>query len=322
MRRYAAIRLIGHGKGVQRALAMKHLAWIAVVVTGCAVSPSVPSEWAQESGVTQYVNIMDFAGTDQGAWYDLVRKLDSEFQDPSITPLTFYCSVSSIVGNVHDCAWTFTSSQHAVDANTAALQVDAVTYECHVHPKTTAPKLIALLQGSSDAIHEVLPGTSTSIADALPDCFAHPIGGTPITAATSPTPTYVEAAAYYTTAANQAKWAATYAALKLAFDNICGDTFCSGDYSDLQSLDFACAITKSTGNVKSCAWTFGGSYTLVKSTGALDLSSRTWTCPVAVHGTISQLIATVTGTADQDAIQRPLPGGTSAYDSIAGCVGR
>lgn len=301
---------------------MKHLAWIAVVVAGCAVSPSVPSEWEQESGVTQYVNIMDFAGTDQGAWYDLVRKLNSEFQDPSITPLTFYCSVTSIVGNVHDCAWTFTSSQHAVDANTAALQVDAVTYQCHVYPKTTAPKLIALLQGSSDAIHEVLPGTSTSIADALPDCFAHPIGGTPLTAATSPTPTYVEAAAYYTTAANQAKWTATYAALKLAFDNICGDTFCSGDYSDLQSLDFACAITKSTGNVKSCAWTFGGSYTLVKSTGALDLSSKTWTCPVAVHGTISQLISTVTGTADQDAIQRPLPGGTSAYDSIAGCVGR
>jgi hypothetical protein len=156
----------------------------------------------------------------------------------------------------------------------------------------------------------------------LPDCFTHPIGDTPITATSSATPTYVEAADYYTTAANQAKWSSTYAALKLGFDNVCGDTFCGSDYSDLQSLELACSITRSSGNVKSCAWAFGGSYTLVKATGALDLTSRTWTCPVAVHGTLSQLISTVTAPGTVDPIQRPLPGGTSAYDSIAGCVAR
>jgi hypothetical protein len=306
---------------------MKLLASMAVLVSltcaGCAVSGSdSDSEWEQESGATQYVDIMDFAATDQGAWYDLVRKLNAEVDEPGYTPLTFYCAVTSKIGNVHDCAWTFTSSRHAVDPDSAAITFDAPTYECHVHPKTTAPKLIALLQASPDAIHEPLPGMTGSIADTLPDCFAHPIGATPLTVLVTDHPTYVDAGDYYTSRTNQEKWAATYAALHLGFDDVCGDTFCGGDFGDLQSLELACAITKSTGNVKSCAWTFGGSYTLVKKTGDLDLASRTWTCPVAVHGTLAQLIASLAGATGEDAIHRALPGGTSAYDSIAGCVGR
>jgi hypothetical protein len=304
---------------------MHRFAYLACVsVAACATTGDDPAAAdEQDSSTTQYVNIMDFASTDQGAWYDLVGKLNGEFATSGahgITPLTFYCAVSSKLGSVKDCAWTFTAAQTAVDGKTAALQADAVTYQCHVHPKTTAVKLIALLQSSTDAIHATLPGTTGSIADALPDCFAHPIGGTPLTAATGPT--YVEASDYYTSLANKQKWGASYAALELGFDNICGDTFCSGDFSDLQSLDFSCAITKSSGNVKSCAWTFGGSYTTVAKTGELALATKTWTCPVAVTGTIAQLIGVLTSTNTEDGVHRPLPGGTAAYDSIAGCVGR
>jgi hypothetical protein len=302
---------------------MRHLVHLAIVaVVACATSGDDGSFDEQDSSATQYVNIMDFHSTDQGAWYDVVAKLNGEFAGhPGITPLTFYCSVSSKLGSVKDCAWTFTAAHTAVDANTAALGVDAVTYQCHVHPRTTAPKLIALLQ-APDAIHATLPGTTTSLADALPDCFAHPIGDTPLTAATAIAPTYVEASDYYATAANQAKWTASYAALKLGFDTICGDTFCSGDFSDLQSLDVSCAITKSTGNVRSCAWTFGGSYTLVAKTGELALTTKTWSCPLAVTGSLAQLITVLTSANVDDGVHRALPGGVAAYDSIAGCVGR
>jgi hypothetical protein len=81
---------------------LKHLVWFAILAAGCAVSSGEDSQWEAESGVTTYVNIMDFASTDQGAWYDLVRKLDSEVTDSTVTPLTLYCSVSSKVGNVKD----------------------------------------------------------------------------------------------------------------------------------------------------------------------------------------------------------------------------
>jgi hypothetical protein len=113
-------------------------------------------------------------------------------------------------------------------------------------------------------------------------------------------------------------------ALHQGFDQVCGDTFCGSDYSDVQALDLGCAVTKSTGNVKNCVWNFGGSYTTVKTNGDLDLVSKTWSCPVAVHGTIGQMVSVLTSTTDPEtnAIQRTLPGGVSAYDSIAGCVTR
>lgn len=290
--------------------------------TGCAVSPGGGAglDETEQAASTAYVNIMDFGATDQGAYYDLVQTLDAEYAalDATHTPLTFYCSVSSKEGSVKDCAWTFAASQFGVDGKTAAIAFDVPTFQCHIHPKTTAPKLLALLEGSSDALHEVLPGT-TSIYDALADCFAHPIGATPLPAPSAAT-TYVDASAYYATAANQAKWTAARATLVAGFDDVCGDTFCSGDFTDLASLQIACAVTKSSGNVKGCAWSFAGSYTTIASSGDLALVSRAWTCPVAVSGTLAQLIAALTATSTDDGVHRVLPGGMDAYDQIAACL--
>ena len=111
---------------------------------------------------------------------------------------------------------------------------------------------------------------------------------------------------------------------QIAASPFCGDTFCGSDFSDVQALDLGCSITKSSGNVKSCVWNFGGSYSTINKNGTLALVTKTWSCPVAVHGTIAAMIATLTNPADPEtnAIQRALPGGTSAYDSIAGCVTR
>jgi hypothetical protein len=230
------------------------------------------------------------------------------------TPLTFFCSVSSKLGSVKDCAWTFASSQAAVDSTTAAIAFDVPTFQCRIHPKTTAKALIALLEGSSDALHEALPGT-TSIYDSLAACLAAPA------AAVATDGTYVEASAYYATAANQAKWTAAYAELKRGFDAVCGDTFCSSDYSDLQSMQLACAITKSTGNIKGCTWAFAGSFATVAASGELAITSRSWQCRLAVKGTIAQMIAALTSTTDpNDGVHRVLPGGAIAYDSISGCL--
>ncbi len=303
---------------------------IALALTGCIESGATEKE--QDVGSTQYVELSDFSGIDQGAWFDLVGKLGTEFGQvcgdtfcegdyANLTPLSLSCSVTSKLGSVHDCAWTFAGSLTEVDPTTSAIAVDAPTFECHVHPKTTAHKLIELWSNSADAIHEPLPGTTGSYFDELVDCFQHPIGHTPITVSTSATPTYVSASDYYTTAANQAKWAAAKAALKAGFDNICGDTYCGSDFGDLQSLDLTCSITKSSGNVKACAWVFGGSYSLPATSGALSVTSKSFNCGLPVHGTLSQLISTLTAAGTTDPIQRPLPGATtSAYDALGGCL--
>ena len=292
------------------------------VVGGDAIEQDVSS--------TTYIDIMDFRTTDQGQWYDTIRKLDDEFAGvcgdtfcegdwSNLTPLTFGCSVSTKLGTVHDCAWTFAASQVAVDPVTAAIVTNAATFQCHITAKTSSTKLITLLSSSADAIHEPLFG-SPSLSDQLGDCFAHPIGATPITVATGTT--YVAATDYYGTAVGQKKWHDAQAALVAGFDNVCGDTFCGSDFSDLQSLAFECAVTKSNGNVKSCAWVFGGSYHVVPSKGgALQETSSTFRCPFTVKGTLPQLITALTAPGAPDAIHRPLPGMTaSAYDALGGCL--
>jgi hypothetical protein len=302
-------------------------------LAGCDVGGAGSDESAATA--TQYVGIGEFAGSAyESAWYDINHKLTDEFNAAcgdtfcegdfsNLTSGTFSCAVTSKAGDVSDCVWTFFGSLESIDPKTSAITVDAPTFQCHVHPKTTAKKLVALLSGSTDALHEPLPGTTGSIYDELVDCFQHPIGATPISFPQSSAPTYVEASDYYTTSANKAKWQLAKQNLVDGFNNICGDTFCSSDYSDLQSLSFVCSVTKSTGNVKSCEWIFGGSsHWVTANQKSVQIDAKTWSCPVPVKGTMSQLVATLTSTSNpQKPIDRPLPGQTtSAYDALGGCL--
>jgi len=320
---------------------MRYLASLTCVLGllgGCAtVGPDDEGAADEQDVSTTYVNLMDFPKVDQGHWYDVIHALNAGFDQvcgdtfcegdwSNITPLTFGCSVTSKLGNVKDCAWTFAASDVVVDPRTAAVLSNAPTFQCHITAKTTAVKLVAALSGS-DPLHATLPGApaaTPTIYDQLGDCFEHPIGATPPVLATTGTASYVAGSDYYTTATGQAKWAAATAALKLGFDNVCGDTFCGSDFGDLQAMQLECAVTKSTGNVKGCAWVFAGSYDYVPAPGPLQVTSKSWTCPIAVSGTtLPKFLAALTATGTDDAIHRVVPGlATSFYDQIAGCVAR
>lgn len=309
------------------------LAW---ALSGCA-SPQDADELGTEEGEavgTTYGFLTDFNNSAyQDAWPGIEAKLGQELADvcgdtfcegdfSNLTPLSVSCSVTSVNGTVHDCAWTFAGSLEAVDPNTSTIGVDAPTFQCHFTPKyTTAGTFVTFLTNATDALTATLPHTTGSIYDSLVDCFQHPIGATPVTIVDSPHPTYVDDSDYYTSATWQTKLASAKAALVSGFNNVCGDTFCESDYGDMQSLAFVCSVTKSTGNVKGCDWILGGSFSQVAANGAITPTSQTWTCPVTVHGTLSQLITTLTDTEATDPIDRPLPGTTSsAYDAISGCV--
>jgi hypothetical protein len=315
---------------------MKHLAMIALALTGCMAEAGGPDgEQTEQDVKTTYVDILDFSKTDQGQWYDLIHNLNHEFDQvcgdtfcegdySNIQPLTFSCSVTSKAGDVKDCAWTFAAAQVDVDPRTAVINDDAPTFVCHVQMKTTATKLVQILAGS-DPLNAALPGApaaTPSIYDQLGDCFDHPIGQTPGTFAQTGALSYVSARDYYSSATWIDRWYATTAALKDGFDRVCGDTFCSGDFGDLQAMDFTCAITKSTGNVKSCEWTFGGSWHLVaENSGTQQITASTFKCPVTMKGTLSQFIGVITAPGTDEPINRPLPGmTTTAYDALLGCL--
>jgi hypothetical protein len=316
---------------------MKFLAYatITALATGClAQAGDEGADSIEQDVTTSYVDIMDFSTTDQGHWYDLIHSLNDQFNAEcgdtfcegdwsNLVPLTFSCSVTSKAGSVRDCAWTFAAAQVDVDPRNAAILVDAPTFQCHIKAKTTAKKLIETLTNATDKLHAPLPG-APSINEQLSDCFNHPLNATPGTLSTTGALSYVSANDYYSTAANIDRWYASKAALVAGFDRVCGDTFCSGDFGDLQAMDFTCSVTKSTGNIKSCAWTFGGSWHLVPEHGGLlDLHSQTFRCNVPVKGTLKQLIDVLAAPYQfaDEVVRRPLPGTTAtAYDALLGCL--
>jgi hypothetical protein len=312
---------------------MSALAWTASGCTTAIESADGALGSAVEATTPAYVPIVEFDDSAyQFAWFDIQAKLSQEFDEvcgdtfcegdyANLTPLSMMCAVSSDTGAVQDCAWNFAGSLEAVDSHTSAISVDKPTYQCHFQPDATAADFVDLMESSSDAIHETLPGTTGSIYDSLVDCFQHPIGSTPVTFSNDPHPVYVEADNYYVSPTYLTKLRNAKAALKTGFDGVCGDTFCESDYSDMQSMAFVCSITKSTGNVKGCDWIFAGSYNEVTSGGLVAPTTTSWSCPVTMHGTLYQLITTLDATGSPDPIHRPLPGvTTSAYDQIAGCL--
>lgn len=112
-------------------------------------------------------------------------------------------------------------------------------------------------------------------------------------------------------------WDALRARLFAQFDDICGDTFCEGDWSNLEPLDLTCSATATQGKVRECVWTFAASDELVEASGgAIQTSIPFFTCRVRPNVHASKLVEALR----DDPLYTPLPGlGSSLYDAIGEC---
>ena len=121
-------------------------------------------------------------------------------------------------------------------------------------------------------------------------------------------------------------WDALRRTLRDNFNDVCGDTFCEGDYSNLEPLRLRCSVEIASHQLKSCKYVFAGSYEVViPSTGRIKVSTKTFSCAITVSGVpVTDFLATLTAPAinSQDRpLQRPLPGGVrSLYDSLVSCL--
>jgi hypothetical protein len=133
---------------------------------------------------------------------------------------------------------------------------------------------------------------------------------------------YLDADEFLNTAGQLDKWEAARARLADDFANICGDTFCGGDFGNLRPLSLRCAVTSKEGRIHGCQYVFAGSYELVDAkTGAISVTAKTFTCRIPATGTIKSLAAALLADGPQTALQRPLPGSTqSVYDALGGCL--
>ena len=117
-------------------------------------------------------------------------------------------------------------------------------------------------------------------------------------AASAPAGDYVDAVSYFSTDAQYEAWYDARRALERNFDDICGDTFCEGDYSNLRSLRYLCSVDRASGRIGTCAWTFAASNEDIDAaTGRITSQRAFWKCrtPLAPATTIEELLVALQG---------------------------
>ncbi|MGE8282531.1 MAG: hypothetical protein ACN6PX_01555 [Stenotrophomonas lactitubi] len=109
----------------------------------------------------------------------------------------------------------------------------------------------------------------------------------------------------------QASWDRAYAlegALAQAFDRLCADTFCEGDYSNYRVLEFRCAVLAHRGTVQRCVWVVAASELAVHpDTGQVQVDNGHWTCPVEMQPGVP-VEAFFASLEAPDGLMAPLPG--------------
>lgn len=161
----------------------------------------------------------------------------------------------------------------------------------------------------------------TTLLLALPPVAASPIAAASDAPASYRPGRYVDIASTLTTDDSYSAWYALRSGLDINFDEICGDTFCEGDYSNIQSLRFQCSVNAVTGRVGMCSWTFAASDESIDArSGAIVSQTMHWQCraPLVRGTTVEELFAAVRG-------DRPLYAtlphtDQTIYDGLVGCL--
>ena len=132
---------------------------------------------------------------------------------------------------------------------------------------------------------------------------------------------YVDISQYLTDEADINAWDDTVIHLKQNFDDVCGDTFCEGDYSNIESLDYRCSVEKDTGLVGECVWVFAASNEDISaSDGRILVDNQSWKCrsPLASVTRIADLVHALDVPQPIHAI---LPGTSQTiYDGLVDCL--
>lgn len=105
---------------------------------------------------------------------------------------------------------------------------------------------------------------------------------------------YVEAGAALRTDAEVEAWYGITLQLRRQFDEICGDTFCEGDYSNLEPLRLQCSVDARSRRIGGCVWSFAGSQESIDpATGHITVQPGFWQChiPLAPQTNLDRLLA-------------------------------
>ena len=135
-------------------------------------------------------------------------------------------------------------------------------------------------------------------------------------------PAYRDLAETFSNDVDQTRWLELTRGLAHDFDQICGDTFCEGDFANLASLSFRCSVASRTGLIKSCLWLFAGSYeTVTASSGNIRPVARFFPCAIPLQGSPGAVMDALLAPGGRGPLWATLPGSQATiYDALGGCL--
>jgi hypothetical protein len=135
-------------------------------------------------------------------------------------------------------------------------------------------------------------------------------------------PAYQDVEESFTSEDDQNRWFELRRRLRQDFDDICGDTFCEGDFTNLQAMSFRCSVSTRTGQLRHCRWIFAGSYeTVSPQSGNIRPVARFFHCAVPLQGTPAAALDALLAPGGRGPLWSPMPGSPrSIYDTLADCL--
>ena len=131
-------------------------------------------------------------------------------------------------------------------------------------------------------------------------------------------PGYLDASAYLQSDADYEAWFTLRRQLRRNFDDICGDTFCEGEYTNIQAMRYVCSVQRLTGRIGRCVWTFAASDESVDPVrGTIGTDAPAWACasPLLPGTRIEELLDALQG---EEPLYALLPGSErTLYDGLA-----
>lgn len=134
-------------------------------------------------------------------------------------------------------------------------------------------------------------------------------------------PGYVEASSYLQSEPDYEAWFTLRRQLQRNFDDICGDTFCEGEYTNIQAMRFVCSVQRLTGRVGQCGWSFAASEESMDGLrGTISADAPVWLClsPLVPGTRIEELLFALQG---DEPLYATLPRSSrTLYDGLVDCL--
>jgi hypothetical protein len=301
---------------MRRSLLALLIAILPACSSGAATAPAASTELtdsteAEVTTTTYYEMTSRLSETDLSRWYTARTGLVDGFNNicgdtfcegdfSNLSHVALACSITQS-DYVKECTWVFGGSIEYI-GKLGGYTIDARTFACTVPVKAQASEFLTALE-AGDPLRAPLPATGTSFYDALGGCL-NGVGDPP------PDTTgfyYVELFDYLNLHGGDLwAWEAARWSLVDAFDQICGDTFCEGQYPDITALRLVCATKESTGVVKNCRWSFAAVDLSVTTKGHVSAANdHIYSCPIQVSGPAADVVSALSVS---DPLYAPLPG--------------